>query len=169
MLSYGMKINIQTDDIDIAMEQNRHSVVVVFPDAERAKWYLDNCFEYYVRVIVVSMDGVYPEHPVLSKKVEEIWQDEGARFVVFGAWAIEENPPAGTIWNMDAWAVNYSRKRTSIIHRAIADLEWANEPVRLARMIELFANMQNNRNSKLVSINSAVSYTHLTLPTILLV
>ena len=51
------------------MEQNRHSVVVVFPDAERAKWYIDNCFEFYVRVIVVSMDGVYPEHPHLLIKL----------------------------------------------------------------------------------------------------
>ncbi len=155
-----MKIQIDTAELDIAMEQNRHSVVVVFPDADRAKWYIDNCLEFYVRVIVVSMDGVYPEHPTLANKVKEIWQDEGARFVVFGAWAIEDNPPAGTIWNMDAWAVNFSRKRTSIVHRAIADLEWANEPVRLARMIELFANMQNNRNSKLVSINSVKSENH---------
>ena len=61
---------------------------------------------------------------------------------------------------MDAWAVNYSRKRTSIIHRAIADLEWSNDPVSLARMIELFANMQNNRNSKLVSINSVKEGNH---------
>ena len=96
----------------------------------------------------------------LANKVKEIWQDEGARFVVFGAWAIEDNPPAGTIWNMDAWAVNFSPKRTSIVHRASADLEWANEPVRLASMIELFANMQNNRNSKLVSINSVKSENH---------
>ena len=108
-----------TVELDIAMEQNRHSVVVVFPDADRAKWYIDNCLEFYVRVIVVSMDGVrHPNTPTLANKVKEIWQDEGARFVVFGAWAIEDNPPAGTIWNMDAWAVNFSRKRTSIVHRA---------------------------------------------------
>lgn len=155
-----MKIQINLDDIDITMQQNRHSVVVVFPDAERAKWYLDNCFDYYTRVIIVSMDGVYPLHHKLSEKVKEIWQDTGARFVVFGAHAIEQNPPAGTIWNMDAWAVNYSRKRTSVIHRAIADLEWSNDPVALARMIELFANMQNNRNSKLLSINSVKEVNH---------
>ena len=155
-----MKIQINLDDIDITMQQNRHSVVVVFPDAERAKWYLDNCFDYYTRVIIVSMDGVYPLHHKLSEKVKEIWQDSGARFVVFGAHAIEQNPPAGTIWNMDAWAVNYSRKRTSVIHRAIADLEWSNDPVALARMIELFANMQNNRNSKLLSINSVKEVNH---------
>lgn len=156
-----MKINVDTSQLDIAMEQNRHSVVVVFPDAERAKWYIDNCFEYYTRVIVVSMDGVYPLHSALKEKVfTDIWKDAGARFVVFGAHALEDNPPSGTIWNMDAWAVNYSRKRTSIIHRAIADLEWANDPVSLARMIELFANMQNNRNSKLVSINSVKEVNH---------
>ena len=155
-----MKIQINLDNIDITMQQNRHSVVVVFPDAERAKWYLDNCFDYYTRVIIVSMDGVYPLHHKLSEKVKEIWQDTGARFVVFGAHAIEQNPPAGTIWNMDAWAVNYSRKRTSVIHRAIADLEWSNDPVALARMIELFANMQNNRNSKLLSINSVKEVNH---------
>ena len=156
-----MKANLNVKDIDIVMEQNRHSVIVVFPDAERAKWYLDNCFEYYVRVIVVSMDGIYPEHDKLKQKVfTEIWTDPSARFVVFGAHAIEDNPPSGTIWNMDAWAVNYSRKRTSIIHRAIADLEWSNDPVSLARMIELFANMQNNRNSKLVSINSVKEGNH---------
>ena len=68
-----MKTNIDTSQLDIAMEQNRHSVVVVFPDAERAKWYIDNCFEFYVRVIVVSMDGVYPEHPTLANKVKDIW------------------------------------------------------------------------------------------------
>ena len=73
-----MKTNIDTSQLDIAMEQNRHSVVVVFPDAERAKWYIDNCFESHVRVIVVSMDGVYPEHLTLAKKVKDIWQDEGA-------------------------------------------------------------------------------------------
>ena len=33
-----------------------------------------------------------PQHPTLANKVKEIWQDEGARFVVFGAWAIEDNP-----------------------------------------------------------------------------
>lgn len=156
-----MKIDIDTSELDIVMEQNRHSVVVVFPDEKRAKWYLDNCFEFYTRVIVVSMDGIYPEHKKLKEKVfTEIWTDPGARFVVFGAHALEDNPPAGTIWNMDAWAVNYSRKRTSIIHRAIADLEWSNDPVSLARMIELFANMQNNRNSKLVSINSVKEGNH---------
>ena len=155
-----MKIQINTNDIDITMQQNRHSVVVVFPDAERAKWYLDNCFDFYTRVIVVSMDGVYPLHKKLSEKVGEIWDDPDARFVVFGAHAIEHDPPEGTIWNMDAWAVNYSRKRTSVIHRAIADLEWSNDPVALARMIELFANMQNNRNSKLLSINSVKDVNH---------
>ena len=93
-----------------------------------------------------------PNTLTLAKKVKDIWQDEGA-FVVFGAWAIEENPPAGTIWNMDARAVNFSPKRTSIVHRALADLEWANEPTP-SPTIELFANMQNNRNPKIVPTNS---------------
>jgi hypothetical protein len=51
-----MNLQINTAAIDISMQLNRMTVLVVFPDEERAKWYMDNCFEYYTRVLVVSMD-----------------------------------------------------------------------------------------------------------------
>lgn len=152
-----MNLGINTAAIDVSMKLNRHTVLVVFPDAERASWYIDHCFEYYTRVIVVSMDGVYPYHHALKESVEQLWQDPDTSLVVFGNWCIDDNPPAGTVFSFDKWAVDYCRKRSSPIHRAILDLEWTEDPVKLARMIEVFANSKNNRNGKNINMRSVKS------------
>ena len=136
------------------MELNRMTVLVVFPDAERAQWYIDNCFEYYTRVIVVSMDGVYPYHHALKDSVNRLWQDPNTSIIVFGSYCIEDNPPAGVVFNFDKWAIELARTRTSTIHDSIANLNWMDDPKTLARMIEIFANSRNNRNGKTVNIHN---------------
>lgn len=149
-----MNLEINTAAIDISMQLNRMTVLVVFPDAERAQWYMDNCFEYYTRVIVVSADGVYPYHHALKDSVSRLWQDPNTSIIVFGSYCIEDDPPAGTVFNFDKWAVELARTRTSSIHNSIADLDWVNDPIKLARMIEIFANSRNNRNGKTINIRS---------------
>ena len=76
------------------MKQNRMTVLVVFADKNRANWYMENCFEYYTRVLVTSMDGIFPKHPELKTDVKKLWRDNNANLIVFGTHCIEDNPPA---------------------------------------------------------------------------
>lgn len=147
-----MNLGINIANIDVSMRLNRHTVVVVFPDAERAKWYMDNCFLYYTRALIVSMDGVYPYHHALKESVELLWQDHEANFIVFGTHCIEENPPAGHVFSFDKWAIELCRKRSSPIYNSIAPLDWGEDPIMLARMVEIFANSRNGRNGKNVNM-----------------
>jgi len=138
-----MNLGINTATIDISMELNRGIVLVVFPDAERAAWYMENCYEYYTRVIVVSMDGVYPYHHALKENVCKLWGDDNTNCVVFGSWCIQGIEPAGTVFSLDKWAVELCRKRSSTVHNSIASLDWVEDPIVLARMIEVFANSRS--------------------------
>jgi hypothetical protein len=149
-----MHLGINTATIDISMQLNRMTVLVVFPDSERAAWYMDNCYQYYTRVLVVSMDGVYPYHHALKDSVERLWQDPDTSIFVFGDWCLADNPPAGTVFSLDKWAVEFCRRRSSPIHRAIAPLDWTEDPAQLARMIEVFANSKNNRNGVGVNMHT---------------
>jgi hypothetical protein len=149
-----MQLGIDTSEIGISMQQNRQTVLVVFPDHLAARWYLDNCFEYYTRVLVVSQDGVYPQHPALRRSVDQLWQDPDANIVVFGTHCIEPNPPAGLVFSFDKWAIELCRKRSSPVHRAIAPLDWGSDPVAVARMVEIFASSRNARNGKNVNMRS---------------
>lgn len=144
-----MNLGINIANVTTSLKQNRKTVVVVFPDEERASWYMENCFLYYTRVIVVSMDGVYPFHPALKENVSELWQDPTAQFVVFGAWCIQDNLPQGNIFTFDKWALELSRKRSSTIQRSIAPIDWIADPIVLARMIQVFSTSQNARNNSL--------------------
>ena len=108
-----MHLGINTATIDISMQLNRMTVLVVFPDSERAAWYMDNCYQYYTRVLVVSMDGVYPYHHALKQSVERLWQDPDTSIFVFGDWCLADNPPAGTVFSLDKWAVEFCRRRSS--------------------------------------------------------
>jgi len=152
-----MNLGINTATIDISMQQNRQTVLVIFPDAERAKWYMDSCFIYYTRVLVVSMDGVYPYHPALKDSVRRLWQDENTVSVVWGSYCIESDPPAGLIFNWDKWALESVRTRTSTIHSSVVNLDWTQDPIMIARMTEIFAGSRNNRNSKPISVQSVKS------------
>ena len=145
-------LEINTATIDISMQLNRGIVLVVFPDAERAAWYMEHCFEYYTRVIIVSMDGVYPYHHALKELVCSLWGDANANIIVFGSWCIEETPPAGMVFSLDKWAVEFSRKRSSTVHRSIASLDWTDDPLTLARMVEVFAGSKNPRNARNVNM-----------------
>lgn len=149
-----MHLGINTATINISMQLNRQTVLVVFPDAERAQWYMDNCFEYYTRALVVSMDGVYPYHHALKDSVERLWQDPEANIVVFGTHCIEGNPPAGSVFSFDKWAIELCRKRSSPVHRAIAPLDWGSDPIMIARMVEVFASSRNARNGKSVHMRN---------------
>jgi hypothetical protein len=141
-----MNLQINTAAIDISMQLNRMTVLVVFPDEERAKWYMDNCFEYYTRVLVVSMDGVYPYHHALKDSVQRLWNDPDTNIIVFGNHCIESDPPAGNVFSFDKWAIELCRKRSSPIHKSIAPLTFGQDPIMLARMIEIFSSSRNNRN-----------------------
>jgi hypothetical protein len=147
-----MNLGINIANINVSMRLNRHTVIVVFPDAERAKWYMDNCFLYYTRVIVVSMDGVYPYHHALKESVELLWQDYEANFIVFGTHCIENCLPAGNVFSFDKWAIELCRKRSSPIHKSIAPLNWGSDPIVIARMIEILANSRNGRNGKNINM-----------------
>lgn len=149
-----MHLGINTASIDISMQQNRQTVLVVFPDAERAAWYMDYCYVYYTRVLVVSMDGVYPYHHALKDSVERLWRDPDVSVVVFGSYCIVDDPPAGSVFNWDRWAIESVRKRTSSVHNSVASLDFAEDPASLARMIEIFANSQNNRTGKNVNVHN---------------
>ena len=150
-----MNLKIDTDAIDISMQLNRMTVLVVVPDADRAKWYMDNCFEYYTRVLVVSMDGVYPQHSALQASVKRLWSDPNTSIFVFGNWCLADSPPAGKVFSLDKWAVEYCRRRSSPVHRSIADLSWTTDPIALARMIEVFANSKDNRNGQGINMKTA--------------
>lgn len=149
-----MNLGINTAAIDISMQLNRMTVLVVFPDAQRAQWYMDNCYEYYTRVLVVSMDGVYPYHHALKDSVKRLWEDPDTNIIVFGMHCIEDNPPQGNVFSFDKWAIELCRKRSSPIHRSVAPLRFGDDPVMLARMVEIFANSHNARNKKGISMRS---------------
>jgi len=149
-----MNLGINTAAINISMQLNRMTVLVVFPDADRAQWYMDNCFEYYTRVLVVSMDGVYPYHHALKDSVKNLWEDPNTSIIVFGTHCIQDNPPAGHVFSFDKWAVELCRKRSSPIHRSIAPLTFGDDPIMLARMIEIFANSRNNRNNQGINMHN---------------
>jgi hypothetical protein len=142
-----VKIGIDTSKIDISMKQNRMTVLVVFADKNRANWYMENCFEYYTRVLVTSMDGIFPKHPELKTDVKKLWRDNNANLIVFGTHCIEDNPPAGNVFSFDKWAIEYARRRSNVVQRSVANLDWADDPISIARMVEVFANSRNNRNN----------------------
>ena len=131
-----MKIGIDTSKIDISMKQNRMTVLVVFADKNRANWYMENCFEYYTRVLVTSMDGIFPKHPELKTDVKKLWRDNNANLIVFGTHCIENNPPAGNVFSFDKWAIEYARRRSNVVQRSVANLDWADDPIRIARMVQ---------------------------------
>ena len=94
--------------------------------------------------------GICPQSPkLLCGKVLRVDTDGNAH--------PDNNPPAGTVFSFDKWAVDYCRKRSSPVHRAILDLAWTEDPVKLARMIEVFANSKNNRNGKNINMRSVKS------------
>ncbi len=155
-----MNLGINVAEIDISMQLSRGVVLVVLPDAERADWYMENCYEYYTRVIVVSADGVYPYHHKLKELVKDLWEDPTTNIFVFGNWCIQDNPPAGNVFSLDRWAVELSRKRSSRIHKSVASLDWTEDPIVLARMIRIFASGKNYRNSSDINMYNVKQQNH---------
>lgn len=131
---------------DIAMiGQFRH--VILFDTADQAKWYLDNCYDHWPRIIVMSTDGVYPKNNTLKRAVQHNWVSNSELIVLVMGWHSLQNmpqPATKAIFTLDRWIVDSCRDRDDSIYSELA-IDW--NPVKLSRIIRCLCETVTTRNT----------------------
>lgn len=121
--------------------------IILFDTAKQAKWYLDNCYDHWPKVVVMSADGVYPKNYTLQKTAKHNWlSNSGLTIFVMGWHSLEKMPKPATkiVFSLDRLIVESCRDRDDSMYSELI-LDW--NPIKLARIIRGICETTSTRNA----------------------
>lgn len=121
--------------------------IILFDTATQAKWYLDNCFDHWPKVVIMSADGVYPKNHALKNVVKHNWLSNSELTIFVMGWhSLGKMPkPASKItFSLDRLIMEACRDRDDSMYSEVR-LDW--NPIKLARIIRGICETTNTRGS----------------------
>ena len=124
------------------------SHVIIFPTAEQAEWYLDNCYDYWPKLVVMSADGKYPTHQKLNAAAHNAWERDTKLSIFVMGWHLLDSmpePATSRVFTLDQLFVDSCRRHNASIFNDIINKEFT--PISLARTIRALMETSTSKGS----------------------
>lgn len=135
---------LNTDSIEMV---GQYDIVILFPTASQAEWYLDNCYDHWPKLVVASADNEYPKNKSLRKTFLHNWCSNKKLTIVLFGWHCLENMPkcaSTNVITLDKLIMESCRDKDASIYNSL-EMNW--DPIMLARMIRALSETSTTRNS----------------------